>query len=132
MAMSFSRPDPSSPTAVASAAFSQSRKGFEQGEVRDFLRMVAAELARLQEREKFLERELRTAQRGGVAPASSLDEDVITRMLGDEAVKVLQSAREAAAQIRSRAEEGAARLLRDATEEAQRLREDSEIGRAHV
>ena len=89
--------------------------------------MVAAELARLQEREKFLERELRTAQRGGVAPASSLDEDVITRMLGDEAVKVLQSAREAAAQIRSRAEEGAARLLRDATEEAQRLREDSEV-----
>ena len=62
-----------------------------------------------------------------VAPASSLDEDVITRMLGDEAVKVLQSAREAAAQIRSRAEEGAARLLRDATEEAQRLREDSEV-----
>jgi len=127
MAMSFSRPDPSSPTTVASAAFSQSRKGFDQAEVRDFLRMVAAELARLQEREKFLERELRTAQRGGVAPTSAIDEELVARLLGDEAVKVLQSAREAASQIKNRAEEGAARLLRDATEEAQRLREDSEV-----
>jgi DivIVA domain-containing protein len=61
MAISFSRPDPSSPSAVATAAFTTSRKGYEQAEVREFLRMVAAELARLQEREKFLERELRTA-----------------------------------------------------------------------
>ena len=64
MAMSYSRPDPSSPPAVSTATFATSRKGFDQVEVRDFLRMVAAELARLQEREKFLELELRTAQRG--------------------------------------------------------------------
>ena len=60
MALSFSRPDPSSPDAVASASFSTSRRGYDQTEVRDLLRMVAAEMARLQEREKFLERELRT------------------------------------------------------------------------
>ncbi|MCU1361174.1 MAG: hypothetical protein JWN99_2463, partial [Ilumatobacteraceae bacterium] len=58
MAISFTRPDPSSPSSVASASFPTSRKGFEQGDVREFLRMVAAELARLQERERFLEREL--------------------------------------------------------------------------
>ena len=62
MAISFSRPDPSSPAAVAEAAFNTGRRGFDQQEVRDFLRMVAAELARLQERERFLERELRAAQ----------------------------------------------------------------------
>ena len=59
MSISFSRPDPSSPAAVGAAAFSVGRRGFDQNEVKEFLRMVAAELARLQEREKFLERELR-------------------------------------------------------------------------
>ena len=54
MAISFSRPDPSSPAAVGAAQFTVGRRGFEQEEVRDFLRMVSAELARLQERERFL------------------------------------------------------------------------------
>ncbi len=127
MAMSFSRPDPSSPNAVSSATFPTSRKGFEQGEVRDFLRMVAAELARLQEREKFLERELRTAQRSGTNPAVALDEEVVTRMLGEEAARILQTARDAGSQIKIRAEESAARLLREATDEAQRVREEAEV-----
>ncbi len=50
MAMSFSRPDPASPTQVADASFSTGRRGFDQNEVRDFLRMVSAELGRLRER----------------------------------------------------------------------------------
>lgn len=125
--MSFSRPDPSSPNAVSSATFPASRKGFDQGEVRDFLRMVAAELARLQEREKFLERELRVAQRGSANPAVALDEEVVTRLLGEEAARILQTAREAASQIKVRAEESAARVLREATDEAQRLREEAEV-----
>ena len=127
MAISFTRPDPSSPSAVAAAAFTTSRKGFEQAEVREFLRLVAAELARLQEREKFLERELRSAQRGAAMPSVPLDEELVTRMLGEEAARVLQSARDAAAQIRNRAEDGAARLLREATDEAQRLRTEAEL-----
>ena len=125
--MSFSRPDPSSPTAVSTASFTTSRKGFEQGEVRDFLRMVAAELARLQEREKFLERELRAAQRGTTNANVALDEEVVTRLLGEEAARILSTAREAASQIKVRAEENASRVLREATDEAQRLREEAEI-----
>jgi DivIVA domain-containing protein len=62
MAMSFSRPDPSSPTSIADASFNTSRRGYDQAEVRDFLRMVAAEFGRLSERERFLERELHAAQ----------------------------------------------------------------------
>src|SRR5215211_7156558 len=102
MAISFSRPDPSSPSAVAGAGFTTSRKGYEQAEVREFLRMVAAELARLQEREKFLERELRTMQRGAPTASIALDEEIVTRMLGEEAARILHTAREAANQIRSR------------------------------
>ncbi|MEI8240817.1 MAG: acyl-CoA dehydrogenase family protein, partial [Actinomycetota bacterium] len=127
MAMSFSRPDPSSPTAVSAAMFATSRKGFEQAEVRDFLRMVAAELARLQEREKFLERELRSMQRGNTNANFVLDEEVVTRMLGEEAARILSTAREAASQIKIRAEENASRVLREATDEAQRQREEAEI-----
>ncbi len=127
MAISFSRPDPSSPTAVSTANFSSARRGYEPEEVREFLRMVAAELARLQEREKFLERELRTSQRNAPSAGIALDEEVVTRMLGEEAVRILSTAREAANQIKMRAEDGASRVLREATDEAQRLREEAEI-----
>ncbi len=127
MAISFSRPDPSSPVAVSTANFSVGRRGYEPDEVREFLRMVAAELARLQEREKFLERELRTAQRSAPSPAIALDEEVVTRMLGEEAARILSTAREAASQIKMRAEDGASRVLRDATDEAQRLREEADL-----
>jgi DivIVA domain-containing protein len=126
MALSFSRPDPSSPDAVASASFSTTRRGYDQTEVRDLLRMVAAEMARLQEREKFLERELRSAQRS-TNPAVALDEEVVTRMLGEEAARILQTAREAASQIKIRSEDAGARMLREATDEAQRLREEAEV-----
>ncbi len=127
MAISFARPDPSSPTAVSTANFSTARRGYEPEEVREFLRMVAAELARLQEREKFLERELRTSQRNAPSAGIALDEEVVTRMLGEEAVRILSTAREAANQIKMRAEDGASRVLREATDEAQRLREEAEI-----
>jgi cell division septum initiation protein DivIVA len=127
MALSFSRPDPSSPSAVAAATFTSTRRGFEPNEVRELLRMVAAELARLQEREKFLEREVRTAQRGASGAGVALDDEMVTRMLGEEAARILSTAREAASQIKIRAEESAARVLREASDEAQRMREEATI-----
>lgn len=127
MAISFSRPDPSSPRAVAAASFSTARRGFDQDEVRELLRMVAAELGRLQERERFLGRELRESQRNPHATAVAIDEEVVTKLLGEEATRILQVAREAAAKIKLHAEEGAARMLREATDEARRLREESEV-----
>lgn len=127
MALSFSRPDPSSPSAVAAATFGSGRRGYDQTEVRDFLRMVAAELDRLQEREKFLEREVRAAQRGAPNPSITLDDETVTRMLGEEAARILSAAREAASQIKIRAEESSARLLREAADEAQRVREEAEV-----
>ena len=127
MAISFTRPDPASPASVSAAQFPVSRRGYDQAEVRDFLRMVAAEQARLQERERALERELRALQQSKAGANAIIDDDTATRLLGEEAARVLQTAREGAAQIRQRAEESSARLLREATDEAQRLREEAEI-----
>ena len=127
MALDFTRPDPASPASVSSAQFPVSRRGYDQAEVRDFLRMVAAEQARLQERERSLERELKALREAKAPQQSVIDEDTATRLIGEEAARVLQTAREAAAQIRGRAEESSARLLREATDEAQRLREEAEI-----
>ena len=114
MAISFSRPDPSSPAAVGSAAFPVNRRGFDQAEVRDFLKMVAAEMARLQERERFLEGELRALQTRGLSAPGRLDEETVTTLLGEEAARVLTAARDASTQIRDRAEESATRLVKDA------------------
>ena len=127
MAISFSRPDPSSPTAVAGATFPSARRGFDQNEVRDFLRMVSAELSRLQERVLFLERELANAQHGAPIAPAELDEDAVAEMLGEETLRIVQTAREAAAKIKVRADETASRLIREATDEAARIREDADL-----
>lgn len=127
MAMSIVRPDPSLPASVADASFGTGRRGFDQTEVRDFLRMVAAELGRLQERERFLERELRTAQSNPDLTSAPLDEASLTRLLGEETARVLTTARESAAEIRQKAEQSAAQLLIEAGDEASRLREEAEI-----
>lgn len=127
MAISFSRPDPSSPAAVSAAVFTVARRGYDQTEVRDFLRMVSAELARLQERERFLESELKGMQTRGMSAPGMLDEEVVTALLGEEAARVLGAAREASAQIRQRAEENATRLVKEAAGDAARLREEAEL-----
>ena len=127
MAISFSRPDPSSPAAVGSAQFTVTRRGFDTEEVRDFLRSVSAELGRLQERERFLESELRAMQTRGMSGQGVLDEETVTALLGEETARVLTVAREAAAQMRVRAAEAAERLVREANADAIRVREDADI-----
>jgi DivIVA domain-containing protein len=127
MAISFSRPDPSSPAAVGSAQFTVTRRGFDTEEVRDFLRSVSAELGRLQERERFLESELRAMQTRGMSGPGVLDEETVTALLGEETARVLTVAREAAAQMRVRAAEAAERLVREANSDAIRVREDADI-----
>ena len=125
MAASLSRPDPSSPASVAEASFSTARRGFSPDEVRAFLVSVAAEMGRLHERERQLEAELRRAEEA--ATEVELDDDTVTKLLGEETLRVLQTARESASQIRVRAEENAARTVREAAEEANRLRQDIEV-----
>lgn len=127
MALNFSRPDPSSPAAVGAAQFSVARRGYDQEEVRDFLRMVSAELARLQERERFLESEMRAMQTRGLSDPGVLDEATVTQLLGAEAARVLAAAREASESMRQRAAESAEQLIREASHEASRLIDDAQL-----
>lgn len=125
MAVPFSRPDPTSPAGISSASFPISRKGLDQQAVHDFLQQVAGHVARLEDRIRFLERDLNAA-RSAVAPAE-LDEETATRLLGEEAIRILQTARESAVAIKDKAADGAARAVREASDEAQRIRHDADV-----
>lgn len=127
MVLSFSRPDPSSPSAVAGASFSSARRGFDQTEVRDFLRMVSAEMARLQERVVFLERELRESKQAKPLVSADMNEAMIADLLGEETARIIEAAREAAHKIRERSEDAAGRIIKEASEEAARIREETEL-----
>ena len=89
--------------------------------------MVSAELGRLRERETFLERELRDAQNNPDLDGARLDDEALTRLLGEETARVLNAARESAHEIREKAEQSAARMLLEASDEATRMREEAEI-----
>ena len=127
MALDFQRPDPSSPAAVAAAQFTLSRRGYREEEVRDFLRQVSVEMARLLERERFLESELKAMQARGPIDVGAIDEAAVTELLGAEAARILSVAREAAQAMRTRAAESAEQVVRDATREAARLLEESNV-----
>ena len=125
MGISFSRPDPGSPAAVGSAQFGVVRRGYDQEEVRDFLRMVSSELARVHDRVRFLESELKAQQTRGLSDPGALDEETIAALVGEETARVLAVAREAAQQIRAHAADEADRAVRDAEHEARRIREEA-------
>lgn len=109
---------------VGRRTFSTSFRGFDQGEVRAYLEVVAAEFATLQARVADLERELE--QSAGPAPTPVLDVATLTSMVGEETARVLRAAQDAAEDLRTRAEEGAARTLTEAHEEAARIRTAAE------
>ena len=121
-----SRIDPSSPASVAGATFSTVRKGFSPDEVRSALTAVSNELTRLHERIRQLEAELDAARRESASPVD-LDDAALTERIGAETVRVLQTARESASQIKARAEENAARLIAEATDEVARMRHDADL-----
>src|SRR6185436_1202996 len=88
---------------VARKQFSTGFRGFDQYEVRAFLAQVASTLATLHEREKSLRERLAAVEEH--PPTRALDPNDLEAALGTEMAKVLQAAREAAAEIRERAEE---------------------------
>jgi DivIVA domain-containing protein len=111
---------------VAEAGFSTSRRGYQPDEVRAFLTSVAAEMSRIKEHERQLEAELRAAKAASTG-RTELDEEAVTKLLGEETLRVLQTARESSSQIKIRAEENAARVLREAHDEANRVRQEAEV-----
>ena len=100
------------------------RRGFEPGEVRRRLLQISGELRAARERELLLARQLETAEaRADAAEARAdavdpLDPAYLTKLLGDEVVRILDAARSAAAEIRQRAEDASVRLLEELKAEA--------------
>jgi len=125
------RPDALASREVVDAEFRVVRKGYEPSEVREYLRLVATETARLREREAFLERELDSLRTRGLSDPGVLDEATVVRLVGEEVARVLTTAREAAQQMRTRAAESADRVMREASHEASRVRQelDAELAR---
>ena len=112
------------PEEVGRRTFSTVFRGFDPVEVRTYLSRVADELALLRERYRHLEQQMLQAETKH-EPAE-LDEDALTTALGEEAARVLKTAKQAAADIKARAEENVQRLLRQANDEADRIRQESE------
>jgi DivIVA domain-containing protein len=102
--------DSSSPAAVATATFSQVRKGYDSNEVRSFLQDVSAALTRAQTAEAEARARLDTALfeleslRAKPHVPAELDEATVSNLLGQEAARVLTTAREGAASLRARVE----------------------------
>lgn len=102
--------DSSSPAAVATATFSQVRKGYDSIEVRSFLQDVSAALTRAQTAEADARARLDTALveleslRAKPHEPAELDEATVSNLLGQEAARVLTTAREGAASLRARVE----------------------------
>jgi len=108
------------PDEVARHTFASVRRGFDPGEVRDYLESIAAGLRGLAERERELLQELAETEVRAANPV--LDEPTLTEALGKETARVLHSAHEVAAEVLANAEAEAQRLLGEAADTAEQAR----------
>ncbi len=108
------------PDDVARHTFASVRRGFDPGEVRDYLESIADGLRGLAEREREILQELAASEVRAANPV--LDEPTLTEALGKETARVLHSAHEVAAEVLANAEAEAQRLLGEATDTAEQAR----------
>ncbi len=119
------------PEEIATRGFASAFRGVSETEVRNFLRRVADELAAARDHERSLsERVAELEERLRNPPP--LDEQQLLDGLGEETTRVLRSAQEAAADIRTRAEERSSAMLQDAHETTKKLRDDADAHAAEV
>ncbi|MBP7632236.1 MAG: DivIVA domain-containing protein, partial [Acidimicrobiales bacterium] len=110
------------PDAVAGKSFTQARRGYEPDEVRAFLLSVASQIREAKLRYEDMERRLVEVERRAADP-KDLDETAVTQLLGEETARVLETARNAAADIRNRAETAAVAREAEITERDRATRE---------
>jgi cell division septum initiation protein DivIVA len=113
------------PASIASVQFTTVRRGgLDASEVRGYLERLSGEVQALSAREAALRLELDQLKaqpsRGG-----ELDEATVAAWLGEEAARVLTTARDAANQVKAKAEEQAGRLREESATEATRVREEA-------
>lgn len=106
---------------IANHSFSKGVRGFNEAEVRAFLRRVSEELGVVRGREQELEAAIDELE-VQVRTPRALTEQELLDALGEETARLLRSAREASDDIRKKAEDRAARLVEDADSAADRTR----------
>ncbi|HEY7070104.1 MAG TPA: DivIVA domain-containing protein [Acidimicrobiales bacterium] len=104
-------------TGIARRHFSTARKGFDPNEVRAYLHELSDLVGRLQRGEAH-ERERADRAESRAELAEKHDQHRLVELLGEETARVLEAAREAGSDIRTKAEENAARMVREAQTEA--------------
>jgi len=92
------------------------RRGFDPGEVRSYLELVARELQAWEQRDDDLRQQLAEAQDRAQHPV--IDEASLSAALGQQSAQVLRNAHEEAARIALQAEQTAATLVREAQQQA--------------
>ncbi|MBV9284643.1 MAG: DivIVA domain-containing protein [Acidimicrobiia bacterium] len=112
------------PDEIARHSFPVVFRGYDQDQVRRYLKKVSDELAAARQREAGLRQALDEARNSAAHP--ELDEAALTAALGEETTRILLSAREAAADMRTKAEERVARMVQEADEHGARLRLEAE------
>jgi len=105
------------PDEIARRTFPPVRKGVDGDAVRRYLESIAEEIRGLLDREAQLRRRLIEAERKAAEPPV-LDEATLTRAVGDETVRILQTAHDAAGEVVARAEARAGELVAEAEEQA--------------
>ena len=113
-----------SPDEVARRSFPVVFRGYDQDQVRRFLKKVSDEMVAARDREQELRKALEEARSTLAHP--ELDEATLTAALGEETTRILRSAREAAADMRTKAEERVARMVQEADEHGTRMRLEAE------
>lgn len=113
------------PEEIARREFGTVFRGYDSAEVRTFLRQLseqaaeaAQEIADLQIRLEECEDRVRNPE---------VTDEMMTRALGDRTALILQSARDAAAELREQADRESSALLRDSHEASSRMREEAEV-----
>lgn len=104
---------------LTNVAFRTSLRGYDATQVRAFLATVDEHVRALRAHNEDLQRRLRDAEDRVANPV--LDESQKAALLGDETSRILRSANEAAAEIRSHAEEHVERVVQQARDDSARL-----------
>ena len=112
------------PESVASRTFATGFRGYDQDQVRAFLKRVADELSMVAAREGELRESMQEALHRAAHP--QLDVEALTTALGEHAARLLTNAREAAANIVAEAETRAARIMGEAESKIARVRAEAD------
>jgi DivIVA domain-containing protein len=119
-------PDPSlTPELIQAQSFTAGFRGYDQNEVRTFLGRVASEIRALRDRTANLESAWHSAEERAARPPV-LDEDTLMSAVGEETASILRTARQAAADLRTKAADDAEKTLTDANARAEEINEEAQ------